>query len=327
MHKTKNIAILFLFVVVYLGNIFQAKAQNSADVSIMRLDKDFQTFLSKPTKSEGDKLVKKYPSLFPAFGQITVGKMIDNDTTAFYKTLTDYFSHPELKKVYIDEQKKFKDIATYEKELSEAKAIAASLLPDRQFPRVAMHVSGFKENIIIIDGIISLSAEKYMGSDYGLYQSFFPADERFQMAPEFITRDYLKAWILGEDIIKTEDKQTLISAMVEQGKLLFLLSKLLPDSSPSDIAGFTQPEIEWFEKNEARVWKAASKGNTLFSTQRQVIGKYMDERGGMADSPKQVGALTGWRIVEQYARNTGITAKEILAKDTETILKGAKYKP
>lgn len=317
--------ILLAYPVILQGEEKRETAEES--VRIQRFDKDLYSHLTNSSKSCKKKLASRYPSLLPAFGQITVGKMIENDTTAFFHALEAYFQHPALKNIYQDELKKFEDLSACELVLAKSKGIAQQILPDNPFPVLAIHVSGFKENVIAVDGIISLSGDKYLGENYAAYQNFFNAQERANMRPDLMPRDYLKAWIMSGDLLLDEKKPTLLTEIIKEGKLLFLLKKLLPEYTTEDVSEFSTEDLNFFSNQEKEIWNTISKGNTLFSSNRQTIAHYTDNDLTIHNYPRRTGSYIGWKIVEQYVQNTNSSVQNILSTDAVTILKESKYKP
>lgn len=338
MKLMRNILILLIFITSFLACNNSVKGDDGKEqiivnnITIQRFDKDLYEYLEYPTQEIADELIKNYPSLLPAFGQITIGKRIENDTTKFFEALSDYFAHPILSKMYKDEIQKFgAHIYPYEEVLSDAYKTVKLLYPEKKFPRFAAHVSGFKENVIVIDDIISLSVDKYLGEDYPLYEQYFTKNERNQMYPYMMPRDYLKAWIITENIVKTDEKVNLLTRIIEEGKILYLLHAIAQIYSKEELLGYTDEQIEWFINNEKYAWKETQKGNRLFSSDRQLISRYVDDipvsMSILPEAPIRIGHCIGWRIVEEYALQTGKPIQEVLATDAQTILKGSKYKP
>lgn len=313
--------------VLFLAVLAQIGAQNT-NVRIARFDKDFFQYLEKGSKKEEQSLQKTYPDLLPAFFQIAQN---NNNQTVDFGTMKQYFAHTLLKTIYRDEMRLLADLTTTEQSLNKASVLIAKHFPTKKLPRLAIHVSGFKENIIYLDTLISISGDKYLGSDYKNYQQFFSARERFRMQPKAIARDLLKAWIIGGQVVKAEKNETLLSAMIYEGKILFLLSKLLPEYSKSEIGLFMSADVEQFSNNKKLIWDNIVKNRTLFSTDRMQISGFIDENPRSlpisGKTPPQTGAMIGWEIVEQYAAQTGSTLQQILNADATTILKTVRYNP
>lgn len=337
MKLMRNILILFIFTTSFLTCIGNVKGDSNEQVTdnitILRFDKDLYSYLQNPTIDKRTRLTGTYPSLLPAFGQITVGKMIENDTLKFFNAVSEYFAHPMLKKIYEDEIKQSDDLSGCEDVLSRANVALKQIFPQKSFPQFAVHVSGFKENVIAIDGIISLSVDKYLGEFYPAYRQFFTEEERSQMNSKLMPRDYLKAWIIADNVVKTNEKVNLLTSIIEEGKTLYLLSEILISSNYSreELIGYTHEQMNWCETNVKHVWKETQKNNRLLSNDRLLISRYVEEapvsKKILPEAPDRVGCWLGWKIVEEYASQTGKSPREILMTDARTILKESKFKP
>jgi len=273
-------------------------------------------------------LKDKYPLLLPAFGRIA---MDNSDAETFFSALKEYFSHPALMQIYKDAITTFEDITPYEEELAAVDIQIAKHFEGKELPQLAMHVSGFRENVIILNNLISISIEKYLGSNYDAYKEFFQPYERQQMQARYIVRDYLRAWLMS-DIIKTDaDGENLLSSMVNEGKILYAISVLLPGHDMNDIIGYTQSQTEWCRQNEKLIWQKIVKQDYLYSTDHMIITRFINDAPYTTtisqDSPGRVGCWTGWQIVSQYAKKKNASLEDIISTDVQTILKDSKYNP
>lgn len=302
---------------------------SQAKVEILRFDRDLLDYILDQDQQVAENLKRKYPLLLSAVGSITIGNTVESDTL-FFDDITNFFAHPMLMQIYKDEQARFSNITDIERQLTDAASISKKLLPNKKFPQFAMHVSGFKENVIILENLISLSADKYMGGDYSAYTSFFAPYEREQMKPEMIVRDYMKAWLIS-DVLPEGSTYTLLSSMVEQGKLLYALSLLLPEYNEADIIGYAPEQFQWCEENERKIWKALTAGKRLYSSDFMLISKYVSDAPYTSEMPKEspgrVGCWLGWQIVKKYMERTGVSLADLMKTDSKNILKEAKYNP
>ena len=150
------------------------------------------------------------------------------------------------------------------------------------------------------------------------------------MQPEDIVKDYIKAWLIS-DIIKPADHETLLSAMIDEGKILYALSILLPGEDTDNLIGYTSQQSAWCKNNEKDIWQKIVKENYLYSTDHMLITRLTNDAASTTvvspQSPGRVGAWIGWQIVNQYANKKGFLLEDILSMDAQTILKGAKYNP
>lgn len=328
----RNIAYALAFIIISFigcsGTTVKKDQNQEKTISIKRFDKDIYDYLKQPEVSKETILKEKYPVLLPAFGRIA---MDNTDQSTFFISLREYFSHSMLNKIYQDALTTFSDVSGYEKELSSANTLVSEYFSGKSLPELAMHVSGFRENVIILNNLISISIDKYLGDDYQGYLDFFQPFERQQMQSKYIVRDYIKAWLMS-DIIKTEtNEQSLLSSMIYEGKILYALSQLLPDRSANDIIGYTPQQLAWCASNEKNIWQKLVKENYLFSTDHMVITRLINDAPYTSliaqESPGRIGAWAGWQIVNKYAQKKNTSLEEIVATDPQTILKEAKYNP
>lgn len=325
------VAILFSFIACSSTTSSKEKKTETEKVSIARFDKDFYDYLKTP-KFETEELLKiKYPELLSAFGLTAVGLTPERDLANFFPTLREYFGHSMLDKIYKESLKKYKDVSSYEKELTDAKSLVSQYFPEHVFPKLTMHVSGFKENVIVFENLISLSCDKYLGSDYSGYQEFFQPYQLQEMQPKMIVRDYLKAWLISAVRKKNTTKVDFLSATIEEGKTLYILSVLLPDYDSNDLIGYTKEQFVWAKDNEKEIWKTIIKQNHLYTTDYLTINKYIEEAPYTStisnQSPGQIGCWLGWQIVDAYMKKYKKTMMDLVDMDAQTILKESKYNP
>lgn len=314
------------------GNTSQAvSAQDKTDIiAIQRFDKDLYGYLQSKSEEYKDNLKSQYPDFLKAFGTVTINNSVP-DSAAYFETLEQYFSNPVLSQIYKDALNTFDDTECYQTQLSDANELIRKYLPGKELPALCMHVSGFKSNTIVLNDIISISIDKYLGKDYAGYQQFFEEYQLVQMQSHMIVRDYLKAWIIGE--IPTGNKRRdLLSEMIYQGKILYALQQLLPQWDKADLIGYTQEQMDWTNENEKKIWKTTVEKNKLFSTDHMTIIKYTDDAPYTAtvsdESPGRLGAWIGWQIVKKYAENSKEDLLTILNEtDNQAILKASKYNP
>ena len=307
--------------------------QDQSILKIQRFDKDFHSYLANPTEEQYTILRTKYPNFLKAFGVVTVNLQDEElDNPVLFKQLMEpYFSNTALSKIYADALTLFSDLSTYELELTKANDLIKTYFIGKELPGLSIHVSGFKANTIVLDSIISVSTDKYLGKDYSGYKPFFESYQTIQMELKYIVRDFLKAWLMSE-FRETNQRKNLLSEVIYQGKILYALNELLPEWDESDILGYTEQQQEWCEEHAKDIWKMTIDHNYLFNSDSQVIQKYMEDAPYTAiisaESPGRVGLWLGLQIIKNYAKNTGHDLQSILLENNnQLLLKSAKYNP
>jgi hypothetical protein len=339
--KVKYIFCLFFFlspVAVLYSSCARGNAGNSKAISekeeqgieIRRFDKDLYKALQDSSLMQEDSLRVHYLDFLKAFGSVTINYS-ETGSADFFPLLKKYFGNEALSQVYRDALSIYNNIEPYEKELAEANILASKYLNGKQLPTLCMHVSGFKANTIVLQNLISISIDKYLGKSYPLYYEFFEEYQRTQMEPEMLVRDYLKAWLMSE-LTPDNKRKDLLAEMLNQGKILYALQLLLPNREDASLIGYTSAQLDWVKVHEKEIWRITAKKNYLFSNEYMVIVKYMGDAPYTSlispDSPGRVGAWIGWQIVRRYAENSGQDLEAILKDaDSRKILKAAKYTP
>lgn len=303
---------------------------NNTTMKIYRFDKDFYQYLSAPSVEKQKDLSLRYKDFLPAFGRITINNS-DSNKDEFFNRLQGYFSNQMLSQIYKDALEVFDDVSVYEQELSVAGNLIKQKLPKRGLPGFYMHVSGFKENVVVLDGIISLSVDKYLGKDYSGYKPFFENYQLIQMQSKMVSRDFLRAWLLSEQMLLSEKKRTLLSEMITEGKVLYALSELLPNWNNEDLIGYTTEQLKWSEDNEQAIWKFIVQQKHLYDSDFMTIQKYMNEAPYTTslsmDSPGRIGAWVGWQIVQNYMSKNKASLMDMISTNSQQILKDSGYNP
>ncbi len=298
--------------------------ESGNSIKIVRFDADFLNYLSSSEENRDSIIQEAYGFFLPYFSTVTVG----SDEVDLSR-LEKYFSHPQLQKLYKDTESVFADLSAVEEELTLA-ALTAKEKLNKSFPAFYAHVSGLKQNVIVTDSLISISLDKYLGSDYEMYATFFEPYQRVNMSAKYIARDYLKAWVLSEEMIDASHKD-LLQAIVAEGKVLFLLQTLLPDLSPKELLGYSEKQMEWCTKNEKKIWRAMISRKHLYGTDALVISEYIGDAAYTAvlapESAPRIGQFIGWQIVVKYMKNSKSDINGFLEASAEDILRISKYNP
>jgi len=301
---------------------------DSTAFTIIRFDTDLYQYL---TKNKSDSVLKNYTAFLNILGEgiLSIGT---TDSTGFYSRLKTFFSDSTLMRVYKDEQEKFSDLTEINKELSKGLTIFLQQFPQIKPPKVYMHVSGFSQNVVVTDDILSLSADKYLGSDYPLYQDYFYDYQRQLMSPDRIVPDYLLGFMMANLPFKG-DEDVLLDKMLYEGKLRYILSQLLPDRQAWEWVGYNKEQNDWCIQHESLIWKTILEKRHLFDADYMTTNLYMKEAPHTAtlpvESPGRVGVWLGYRIISSYMKNkSNISWQNLMGNvDYKDILKQSKYKP
>jgi hypothetical protein len=265
------------------------------------------------------------------FGEniLSIGRV---DSVGFFDRLKSFFSEPTLMDLYQKEQAVFENITSYEQELATGIQCLLNEFPQLKLPAIYMHVSGLNQNVVVTDSILSLSADKYLGGDFPLYQEFFYGYQRQQMSPERIVPDYLLGLMYSEFPFEG-DENALLDRMLYEGKMRYILSRILPGRKEWESFGYTEEQYNWCTQSESRIWKTMLQQKHLYTTDYLITSQYINEAPYTAtltsSSPGRVGVWVGFRMIDSYMKHHSKTTWQELIdrKDYRQLFMEAKYKP
>ena len=187
--------------------------------------------------------------------------------------------------------------------------------------------------ILYADSLLFIATDLYLGPESKYYQGM--SDYlKFERSSHFMVRDALEPLVKKEIPIPSESP-TLLDDMIQEGKSMYALEKLMPDASMDKLLKYTPKEYEFCMKNERSIWVYFIENNLLFDTSMDVKRRFMFPapfskfRTDLdTQSPGQIGMWIGYNIVKAYADNSELDLKNILKEtDSRKILKISNYKP
>ncbi len=246
----------------------------------------------------------------------------------------DYLTDPLIKDLFIESMQVFQDITLIEDQINLALKYYRFYLPDEPLPSVYTYISSldFQHKIIATDSIIIIAIDIYLGPDFKPYHELgVPLYMIKEFDKKYIVRDCFFA--LGEKYLKmNESGYVLLDLMIYQGKQLYFLDAMLPALADNIKIQYTEEQLLWCQQNEENLWKFIIENGLLYSTDIQIMNKFLNEgpfTRGFPGSPAKLGHWLGWQIVRAYMNNNlDIEFKEMLLNNNaQEILSHSKYKP
>jgi hypothetical protein len=298
-------------------------------IKIVRFDLALHEYINGNCSEED--LLQAYRPFLNIYGDKVIG-IGTPDSIGFFSRLKQFFSDSTLVELYKEEMLIYSDLSDIETKISFGFDVLQSEFDSINIPQLCMHVSGLNQNIVVTEDCISLSADKYLGCSYRLYQDFFYDYQRQNMTPGNVAFDYLRAFLLMHFPFQG-NQQVLLDRILYEGKIRYLLSLLVPSYSDAEIMGYTESQELWCRENEAEIWNTILQQKHLYANDYLVVQKYVEDAPFTSflssRSPGKVGIWVGYRIVRSHMKyNPKMSLKEIMClTDYPEILKNAKYKP
>lgn len=298
-------------------------------VRIERFDRALLEIIESGDTALGKKLLDAYPYELEIVGK-GVLNMQSPAQLGFFERLIRYYSEPTLKRLYEEAVAKYADVSDIETQLGQAFAFLKANFPEMQIPAVYMHVSGFNQNVLVGDSLLSLSIDKYMGEDFPLYQAFFPNYQRIKMQRTRVAADYLAGWLMSEYPFEGNES-VLLDRMLYEGKIKYIVSLALPELSPAQLMGYTEAEQAWCEAHEKTLWSTIIERKHLYTPDRLTTEKYLRNTPCTFlsdETPGNVGTWIGWRIISSYMQAVKPTLPDLMKQtNAQELLGMAKYRP
>jgi hypothetical protein len=309
-------------------------AAKAVDVKILRFDRDLAALNVNNLAPSIPILKKKYGSFIDLYsdGILGIGKTSDPE---YLKGLHAFLTYPVVREAFSASSKAFtpEAISSIEKELSAAFTLYQGTFPNKTIPHIFFaYVAGFNQSVMLTDDALGIGLDKYLGAKYANYSNMgFPRYLTAKMVKERIPVDVIYAWANSDFPIRKES-EPLLSHIIYQGKLTYLVSQMVPEATDTLVFGFTKKQMKWCEKNEKMMWEYLVGQNLLFNSETFVRTKFIDEAPFTnvfsTDSPGKAAIWQGFQIVSAYMRNTNSTLDELMREnDYQKILAGAKYRP
>lgn len=210
---------------------------------------------------------------------------------------------------------------------------------DYEIPNVYTFVSGFSyQTFVFQDGAkdgIGIGLDMFLGLDFP-YKHIDPNNPSFSeylsyfFDKKYLVRKTLFTWV--DDKIPLSKSSKLLDIIVRNGKILFILENILPESGKDVVLEYRPDEYEWCLQNEVALWSHLLKENLLYESDFKKINKLVNASPGAQGIPKEapggVANYIGWRIVQKYMERSQSTMIDLISNDNaQEILDVSMYKP
>ena len=202
--------------------------------------------------------------------------------------------------------------------------------PEMTVPKIQTMVSGLYNDLAISKDVIIIGLDFFIGEKASYRPKEVPQYILRRYETKYMTPTVLKFFIA--DYCSSGDEETLLSEMIDYGKVYYLLGSIMPCTPDDLILGFTSKEILDVYAYQELIWSRIIEKEWLYVTDEFTKKKMLGERPNTIElgdeCPGRVGAWIGWQIVKHYMDQTGSTMQELMAnRNHHQIFAQSKYKP
>ena len=307
------------------------------DLSIERFDKELSVLQPAQVSVKAPQLKQKYGHFYGDFMEniLGVGPVADS---SYYQPLRTVLTNKDYQELAKEVNARFPDLNTQEEELTDAFKHITYYYPETKIPRLISFFSGFSVQTPVGNDYIGIGLDMFLGRDSKFYPALVQSIPQYisrRFTPENITPRVIEGFI-REDMFPANDAdRSLLSRMVHNGKILYMMDRVMPDKADSLKIGYTTEQMQWAQTYQPEIWGYFLENNLLYETDYMKIQKYLTDApftpgiGNDSKSAPKLGVYLGWQIVKKYMeRNSDLSLQELMKEtDAQKILNGSKYKP
>lgn len=290
--------------------------QKEEEISVLRYDKLLSEYVRSNSFSAMQKLNMDYrqPTKILIEDVLSIGTVKD-DTIS--QRLQKFYSDTTLIRLLRDVEARYPNLNEVEKGLNKGFKNLKREIPETKVPFIYSQVSAFNESIILVDTLLGISLDKYMGEDYPLYKRFYYDYQCRSMRPERIVPDCFVFYLLSCYEMDFHENTCLIDLMMHYGKINYVVQSLLEYDDIGQTMGYSALENGWCKDHEKDLWNHIRDNDHLYARDPMIIRYYMKPAPGIdllgEQAPALVGTWMGARIIASYMKkHKNLKIKDLL---------------
>ena len=308
------------------------------DLEIRRFEEDLMDVDTNNVEAGIQLLEEKYAAFAPLyFGNILGAYNSDIPFPEFVKGFIQY----EGTQYVVDTLNNvFGDFKAYESAFTQAGKYFQYYFPDQPMFDVTTFTSDFSYGAFIYEGpstnSLACGLDLFLGQDFN-YKGLDPMNAMFS---DYLTRTYTPDHLvsktiqtLAQDLVGPVTGNTLLDHVIHNGKKLFILKRLLPETPDSIIHEVSTEQMTWLEGNEANIYAFFLDEELFYETNWPKISYYVNyapsSPGMPNEAPGRTGDYLGLKIIETYMLRYPQTSLQNLIdlRNPQALLDRARYKP
>jgi len=244
--------ILFLMMILCVGCEWQLKPSNNGDedikVAIERYDRIEGLYLTTGDYSALQQMYTNYPMQTRMLieDMLHLGKVDDPEINTKF---LHFFQDSTLQAMLYRVRQQYVDMDDINADLTAAFTRLHEELPAAELPVVYTQVGSFDQSIVIGNGTLGISLDKYLGADYPFYLENYTDDQRKMMVRSMIVPDCLGFYLLSLYPIPFEQRQSQELRDQHMGRIQWVVNRLMGRKVFSNTFVLQASEVMKHQKN------------------------------------------------------------------------------
>lgn len=334
----------FIFFSLFMFFISCKNKKHIPDVSSiplnLKVERFEQAFFKADTTNLAasfDTLHKKYNNFFTDYLFQILGLLPQPDSTLNQAKL--FLSSNAYNQVYKDATEQFSNLNDVVEELSLGLKLTKYYFPKYQLPKKIITFVGPIDGVATVptnDNDIAIGLQAFLGKNYPAYQSLYiqqtyPSYKTYRFERQYIAMNCIKN-NLNILFPYNNSGRPLCERMVEEGRRLYVLDALLPNTADSIKTGYTVNQLAECNNNEQNIWSYFVQNNLLFEREPSKVSPYVTDGPKTPElsetAPGNIGTFAGWQIVKKWMnKNPSISLQQLMQMPVMQIFNEANYAP
>lgn len=154
-------------------------------------------------------------------------KIGEIDDPEINKTFLTFYQDSTLQTLISDAESQYANVDDLNKDFNTAFDNLKKIFPNIQVPKIYMQIGALDQSIIIGNGTIGISIDKYLGESYPLYKKYYPLSQRKSMNRKNIVPDAICFYMMSIYQMHNFEKRPQIQRDIHVGKIMWLCNKVL----------------------------------------------------------------------------------------------------
>lgn len=304
----------------------------AVNVAMQRFERDLFALDTNNLQPGLSALAVQYPDFLPFFLTEIAHDQTNPDESPL-DAISGFVKSPQVRRLNDSCQAAFPDLTGLHRDLTEMMRYYRYYFPQKPLPRFVTAVTEFVGDAYAVnDTLVMIGLDMFLGESFSGYNpEFFPQYLRRQFQPEYMTTKVAMA--LSSKIAGPPPGERVLDYMINNGKILYLMDRLLPALPDSMKMGYTREQWEGCLANEQEVWARLLALQVLYqplnNKNQKLVMPSPSTDMVFQEAPGEIGNWVGWQIVQAYMQRYPDTSLEKMLnlRDSQQFLEQAKYKP
>ncbi|WP_353196934.1 gliding motility lipoprotein GldB [Parapedobacter defluvii] len=330
----------FFFIIVLFSCNGETRVDVShidVDIQIERFDRALDSLHADNVLAKNREWLHRYGYFYADYMQYMLEAGNPLDSAHIVPALTQVIATDDFRALKASVYETYPDLAAQEEGLTDAFKHLTYYFPTLTIPRFIAFFSGFAVQTPVGEDYVGIGLDMFLGADSKFYPALresIPYYLSRRFTPENIVPRTVESYIREELYPQNDLDVTLLQHMVYQGKILYVMDRVMPDVADTLKIGYTREQWEWAERYESDIWAWFLQENLLYEADYNRIQKYLGEApftpelGENNESAPKLGVFIGWKMVQKYMdRHPETTLADLLRiEEAQTVLDGARYR-